>query len=210
MGCSSRCRCARGARAVERARPSFDEDLGPPRRLARPGRGATHRDVGEVAARRSAGRQGAAQRDDHSRAADRRARRGPGAFLRPLEVAAYLDGERFIGWELVQLLDRTGRSRGRCRARRHAARDQRQPAVAARPAPGAVGRAAHREGVDAELWRGDNEGLELKFATCPQLDARGSSGSRRCAGVVEGSRARLAAARQSVLYVGRMDADRCR
>ena len=30
---------------------------------------------------------------------------GPGAFLRQLEVSARLDGDRFIGWQLVQLLD---------------------------------------------------------------------------------------------------------
>src|SRR5689334_18589229 len=33
---------------------------------------------------------------------------GPGAFLRQLEVTPRLDGERFVGWQLVQLLDRQG------------------------------------------------------------------------------------------------------
>ncbi len=33
---------------------------------------------------------------------------GPGAFLRQLEVTARMDGERFVGWQLVQLLDRSG------------------------------------------------------------------------------------------------------
>src|SRR5690606_34765186 len=33
---------------------------------------------------------------------------GPGALLRQLEVTARMDGKRFIGWQLVQLLDRTG------------------------------------------------------------------------------------------------------
>jgi len=34
---------------------------------------------------------------------------GPGFFLRQLEVTAHLDGQqRFIGWQLVQLLDKTG------------------------------------------------------------------------------------------------------
>ncbi len=33
---------------------------------------------------------------------------GPGTFLRQLEVAPRLAGDRFIGWQLVQLLDRTG------------------------------------------------------------------------------------------------------
>ncbi len=33
---------------------------------------------------------------------------GPGAFLRQLEVMPRMDGDRFIGWELVQLLDMSG------------------------------------------------------------------------------------------------------
>jgi hypothetical protein len=33
---------------------------------------------------------------------------GPGAFLRELEVTPRLDGQRFVGWELVQVRDRTG------------------------------------------------------------------------------------------------------
>jgi hypothetical protein len=33
---------------------------------------------------------------------------GPGAFLRQFEVSARLDGERFVGWQLVQVLDRAG------------------------------------------------------------------------------------------------------
>ncbi|HEX3475993.1 MAG TPA: hypothetical protein VHT91_13295 [Kofleriaceae bacterium] len=33
---------------------------------------------------------------------------GPGTFLRQLEVAPRLAGDRFIGWQLVQLLDRSG------------------------------------------------------------------------------------------------------
>lgn len=33
---------------------------------------------------------------------------GPGAFLRQLEVTPRLDGQRFLGWELVQLVDRAG------------------------------------------------------------------------------------------------------
>ena len=30
---------------------------------------------------------------------------GPGAFLRQIEVAPLLDRDRFVGWQLVQLLD---------------------------------------------------------------------------------------------------------
>ncbi len=33
---------------------------------------------------------------------------GPAQFLRQLEVTPRLDGQRFVGWELVQLLDRNG------------------------------------------------------------------------------------------------------
>lgn len=33
---------------------------------------------------------------------------GPASFLRQLEVTASMNGERFVGWQLVQLLDRTG------------------------------------------------------------------------------------------------------
>ena len=33
---------------------------------------------------------------------------GPGNFLRQVEVAPRMDGERFVGWQLVQLIDRSG------------------------------------------------------------------------------------------------------
>jgi type II secretory pathway component PulC len=33
---------------------------------------------------------------------------GPAVFLRQLEVARQLAGDRFVGWQLVQLLDHTG------------------------------------------------------------------------------------------------------
>jgi hypothetical protein len=33
---------------------------------------------------------------------------GPGTFLRQLEVAPRMAGDRFVGWQLVQLLDRSG------------------------------------------------------------------------------------------------------
>jgi type II secretory pathway component PulC len=33
---------------------------------------------------------------------------GPASFLRQLEVAPHMSGDRFVGWQLVQLLDRTG------------------------------------------------------------------------------------------------------
>ena len=33
---------------------------------------------------------------------------GPGAFLRQIEISPRMDGQRFVGWQLVQLIDRTG------------------------------------------------------------------------------------------------------
>jgi type II secretory pathway component PulC len=33
---------------------------------------------------------------------------GPASFLRQLEVAPHMSGDRFVGWQLVQLLDRAG------------------------------------------------------------------------------------------------------
>ena len=82
--------------------PTFDEDLGPPtevaaavpltdaqRPLAAPGKGL---------------RSGTIPRDRLVAVLDA----GPAQFLRQLEVTARLSGERFVGWQLVQLLDRAG------------------------------------------------------------------------------------------------------
>lgn len=33
---------------------------------------------------------------------------GPAAFLRQLEVAPHMSGDRFVGWQLVQIIDRNG------------------------------------------------------------------------------------------------------
>ncbi|MGH2901372.1 MAG: hypothetical protein ACRDMZ_22030, partial [Solirubrobacteraceae bacterium] len=33
---------------------------------------------------------------------------GPGMFLRQLEVSPRMAGDRFVGWQLVQLIDRAG------------------------------------------------------------------------------------------------------
>lgn len=35
-------------------------------------------------------------------------KKGPGAFLSQFEVAPQLEGKRFVGWQLVRLLDRNG------------------------------------------------------------------------------------------------------
>jgi hypothetical protein len=95
---------------------------------------------------------------------------GPGMFLRQLEITPRMDGERFIGWQLVQLLDRSG------------------PLVDVDVVPGDVllavnGRALSRPDqlqsvwdslrtaneLRAQLWRGDAK-LELAFAIEPKVD----------------------------------------
>ena len=87
---------------VSPAPPSFDEDLGPrrvsdvppddpllaaDRPVAPPGKGL---------------RSGTIARDRLLAVLDA----GPPSFLRQVEVAPKLSGERFVGWELVQLVDR--------------------------------------------------------------------------------------------------------
>ena len=92
---------------------------------------------------------------------------GPATFLRQLEVAPRLTGERFVGWQLVQLLDHTG------------------PLHDVDLAPGDVllainGKPLSRpeqlqvvwdslrtaNEVTAQMWRGDQK-LELRFAVVP-------------------------------------------
>ncbi len=96
---------------------------------------------------------------------------GPGAFLRQLEVAPQLKGERFVGWQLVQLLDRSG------------------PLVDVDVVPGDVllainGQPLSRPDqlqtvwdslrtanqVTAQLWRGTGE-FQLEFAIEPKVSA---------------------------------------
>jgi hypothetical protein len=95
---------------------------------------------------------------------------GPGAFLRQLEVTPRMDGQRFVGWQLVQLLDRKG------------------PLVDVDVVPGDVllavnGRTLSRPDqlqsvwdslrtaneLRAQLWRGEAK-LELAFAIEPKVD----------------------------------------
>jgi hypothetical protein len=73
-----------GARARD---PVADEPATPPRNDAPPGKGAR---TGTIARARLV-----AVLDG-----------GPGTFLRQLEVTARMTGDRFVGWQLVQLLDR--------------------------------------------------------------------------------------------------------
>jgi type II secretory pathway component PulC len=94
---------------------------------------------------------------------------GPGAFLRQLEVTPRMDGQRFVGWQLVQLIDQTG------------------PLHDIDVVPGDVllavnGKPLSRPDqlqavwdslrtaneIDAELWRGDAK-LTLSFAVEPKV-----------------------------------------
>lgn len=96
---------------------------------------------------------------------------GPGAFLRQLEIAPQLNGERFVGWQLVQLLDRSG------------------PLVDVDVVPGDVllainGQPLSRPDqlqtmwdslrtanqVTAQLWRGERQ-FSLEFAIEPKVSA---------------------------------------
>jgi S1-C subfamily serine protease len=95
---------------------------------------------------------------------------GPGAFLRQLEITPRLDGRRFIGWQLVQLLDHAG------------------PLHDVDVVPGDVLLAVNGKPLSrpdqlqtvwdslrtanelrAQLWRGDAK-LELAFAIEPKVD----------------------------------------
>lgn len=96
---------------------------------------------------------------------------GPGTFLRQMEVSPRMDGERFVGWQLVQLLDRTG------------------PLHDVDVAPGDVLLAINGQSISrpdqlqtiwdslrtanevrAQLWRGNGK-LELAFAIEPKVEA---------------------------------------
>jgi hypothetical protein len=82
---------------VSTTTPTFDEDLGPKERAAAP--------VDELTMERAVAppgkgmRTGTIARDRLIAILDA----GPGAFLRQFEVNARLAGDRFVGWELVQL-----------------------------------------------------------------------------------------------------------
>jgi type II secretory pathway component PulC len=148
---------------VDPRAPSFDEDLGPsqkaepapapvveaPRPEAPPGKGL---------------RTGTIARAKLLAVLDG----GPGAFLRQLEVTPRMDGERFVGWQLVQLLDHTG------------------PLADVDVLPGDVllainGKPLARpdqlqavwdslrtaNSLDAQLWRGDGQ-LKLSFSISQQ------------------------------------------
>jgi S1-C subfamily serine protease len=141
-------------------RPAFDEDLGPPQRAAPVQNVAVEQAPRPEAPPGKGLRSGTIARATLVGVLDG----GPGAFLRTLEVAPHMDGERFVGWQLVQLLDRTG------------------PLVDVDVVPGDIllainGKPIARpdqlqavwdslrtaKSVDAVLWRGDKK-VSLQFA----------------------------------------------
>jgi S1-C subfamily serine protease len=143
--------------------PAFDEDLGPPQNVAAAAPAAP---IAVEQAPRSEAPPGKGLRSGTIARAKLLGvlDGGPGAFLRTLEVAPHMDGDRFVGWQLVQLLDRTG------------------PLVDVDVVPGDIllainGKPIARpdqlqaiwdslrtaKSVDAEIWRGDKK-VSLQFA----------------------------------------------
>jgi type II secretory pathway component PulC len=152
---------------VDPKQPAFDEDLGGPSTTTAP----ELANAAPEAAPRSEAPPGKGLRTGTIARAKLVAvlDGGPGAFLRQLEVAPHMDGDRFIGWQLVQLLDRGG------------------PLVDVDLAPGDVllainGKPLARpdqlqavwdslrtaNAVDAELWRGTTK-VSLAFAIDPPV-----------------------------------------
>jgi hypothetical protein len=80
---------------------TFDEELGP--KTAAPVTETTRDEVRPVAPAGKGLRSGTIPRDRLVAVLDQ----GPASFLRQLEVTPRLNGERFVGWQLVQLNDRT-------------------------------------------------------------------------------------------------------
>jgi len=88
---------------VQTSPAAFDEDLGP---KAQPvAAQATPVPVARPEAPRGKGvRSGTIDRAKLVAVLDH----GPGEFLRQLEITARMDSDRFVGWQLVQLIDRSG------------------------------------------------------------------------------------------------------
>jgi S1-C subfamily serine protease len=91
-----------GPKADPRA-PSFDEDLGPAQKAAPAPAPVVEAPRPEAPLGKGL-RSGTITRAKLLAVLDS----GPGTFLRQLEVTPRMDGARFVGWQLVQLLDRTG------------------------------------------------------------------------------------------------------
>jgi S1-C subfamily serine protease len=95
-----------GPKVEPRSAASFDEDL--PRQETAPA-GDSTAPIVEAAPRPVAApgkglRTGTIARDKLIAVLDA----GPGMFLRQMELAPKLSGERFVGWELVQVIDHAG------------------------------------------------------------------------------------------------------
>jgi S1-C subfamily serine protease len=148
---------------VQTTPAAFDEDLGPKAQPA-PAEPAAPAVRAEAPHTRGA-RTGTIDRAKLVAVLDH----GPGEFLQQLEITARMDGDRFVGWQLVQLLDRKG------------------PLVDVDVAPGDVLLAINGKPLSrpdqlqavwdslrtanqlrAELWRGQGK-LELEFKIEPAV-----------------------------------------
>ncbi len=157
---------------VQTAPAAFDEDLGPQPRSA-PAEAAPAPAARPEAPHTRGVRTGTIDRAKLVAVLDH----GPGEFLRQLEITARMDGDRFVGWQLVQLLDRTG------------------PLVDVDVAPGDVllainGKPLSRPDqlqavwdslrtanqLTAELWRGQGK-LQLQFTIEPAVSSPSPSPS---------------------------------
>ena len=154
---------------VDPKRPSFDEDLpAEPVARATPPAAAPTEPARPVAPAGKGVRTGTIERASLIAVLDH----GPGEFLRQLEVTARMDGQRFVGWQLVQLLDHAG------------------PLAGLDLAPGDVLLAINGQPLSrpdelqavwdslrtanelvADLWRGNSK-LQLRFAIEPSVSAK--------------------------------------
>ena len=144
----------------------YDEDLGAPGKAPPPAEAAVEAPR-PVAPTGKGLRSGTIARDKLVAVLDA----GPGTFLRQLEITPRMNGERFVGWQLVQLIDRAG------------------PLVDVDVVPGDVllainGKPLSRPDqlqsvwdslrtanqVTAQLWRGEAQ-FSLEFAIEPQVTA---------------------------------------
>jgi hypothetical protein len=155
--------------AVSTKTAAFDNDLDAPHKTVEP-------EQPEIAARPEAPpgkglRSGSIERAKLVAVLDG----GPGTFLRQLEVTPRMDGSRFVGWQLVQLLDHKG------------------PLVDVDIVPGDVllainGKPLSRpdqlqvvwdslrtaNSVVADLWRGNTK-FQLEFAIEPKVGTAAST-----------------------------------
>ena len=142
---------------------AFDEDLAPRRVADVPPEDPMLAAERPVAPAGAGARTGTIARDQLLAVLDA----GPGAFLRQLEVAPRMSGERFVGWELVGLVDRASPLRGVDVAPGDVLLSVNEQALS-RPDQLQLLWDSLRgaDGVTAQLWRGDAK-LTLAFAIEP-------------------------------------------